>query len=180
MDDSQNAKRIVIYGVTGSGKTTFARRVAEAYGLPFHEVDYLTWEPNWVEVPNDEQRRKITEICSGDEWVLDTMYGKWREIPLQRVQLILGLDYPRWLSFGRLIRRTFARAWDKNLICNGNVESWRTTFSRNSILIWHFKSFSTKRSRMTEWAKQDYGPEVILFKHPRDAEAWLRKISGTV
>jgi ATPase family associated with various cellular activities (AAA) len=53
------ADRVLIYGVTGSGKTTLAQRVAERTGLPFHSVDDLTWEPGWVEVPADEQRRRI-------------------------------------------------------------------------------------------------------------------------
>jgi hypothetical protein len=57
-------------------------------GPPWHSVDDLTWEPNWVVVPDDEQRRRIGEICAGAEWILDTAYGKWREIPLARADLI--------------------------------------------------------------------------------------------
>jgi predicted kinase len=59
------ADRVLIYGVTGSGKTTMARQVAERTGLRWHSVDDLTWEPGWVSVPTDEQRRRIAEICAG-------------------------------------------------------------------------------------------------------------------
>lgn len=35
--------RRALYGVTGSGKTTLARRIGEVAGLPVHELDQLTW-----------------------------------------------------------------------------------------------------------------------------------------
>lgn len=46
----------MLYGVTGSGKTTLAARLSQATGIPWHSVDELTWEPDWIPVPEDEQR----------------------------------------------------------------------------------------------------------------------------
>jgi len=74
-----DARRILVYGVTGSGKTTLAERISQATGIRWHSVDDLTWEPGWVEVPADEQRRRIEAICAGPEWILDTAYASgWR------------------------------------------------------------------------------------------------------
>jgi ADP-ribose pyrophosphatase YjhB (NUDIX family) len=47
-----DARRILIYGVTGSGKTTLAARLAGATGIGWHCVDDLSWEPGWVAVPD--------------------------------------------------------------------------------------------------------------------------------
>ena len=66
---------MLIYGVTGSGKTTLARRVAGKTGLPWHSVDDLTWEPGWIGVPPEEQRRRIAAICAGERWILDSAYS---------------------------------------------------------------------------------------------------------
>jgi adenylate kinase family enzyme len=173
-----DAQRILIYGVCGSGKTTFAKQLSERTGIPWTAVDDLAFLPGWVNTSNEEQVAAVTTICATDRWILDTAYGKWVDVPLARVELILGLDYPRWFSFARLIRRTFTRVVDKQTICNGNVETLRQTFSKNSILLWHFKSFANKRRRMRAWrdAATVGGPKVILFSNARAAERWLQDL----
>lgn len=168
-------RRILIYGVTGSGKTTLARRLSERTGLPWHSVDDLTWEPNWIQVADEIQRERISAIVSQDEWILDTAYAKWIEVPLERVELVVGLDYPRFLSLTRLLRRAVTRANDKMPVCNGNIETWRNMVSRDSILLWHFKSFKRKQDRMRAWHRNGE-PPTVLFRHPRQAESWLRSL----
>jgi adenylate kinase family enzyme len=168
------ATRVLVYGVTGSGKTTLAERIGRVTSLPWYSVDDLTWEPGWVVVPLDEQRRRIAEVCAREEWILDTAYKHWLDIPLARVQLIVALDYPRLVSLQRLLRRTVARSLDKRLICNGNTESLRMVFSKDSIVWWHFTSFGHKRRRIRGWMAEEAGPRVLRLSSPRQADAWLR------
>jgi adenylate kinase family enzyme len=173
------ADRVLIYGVTGSGKTTLAQRVAERTGLPFHSVDDLTWEPGWVGVPADEQRRRIAAICTGDRWILDSGYSTWLDLVLARVDLIVALDYPRWRSLTRLVRRSLARAIDRRTICNGNTETFRQMVSSDSILVWHFRSFARKRVRMRAWAADPDGPAVVRLTSPAATRRWLARLQGT-
>ncbi|HYN72548.1 MAG TPA: hypothetical protein VES60_08615 [Nakamurella sp.] len=172
--------RILVYGVTGSGKSTLAARISAVTGLPWHSVDDLTWEPGWVVVRPDEQRRRIATICEGDSWILDSGYGAWIDIPLARVQLIVALDYPRWRSFGRLLRRTVVRLIDRTAICNGNRETLRAALSRDSLLLWHCRSFGRKRRRIRGWLADPGGPAVQRFGHPREAADWLVSITDPV
>lgn len=182
--------RILIYGVTGSGKTTLARRVGEATGLPWHSVDdEIGWLPEWTERPLEDQHRLAERICTQQQWVLDTAYGKWADVPLSRVDLIVALDYPRWLSLHRLVRRTLRRAVTREEACNGNIESWRTLFSSDSIIVWHFRSWARKRARIRQWvadpatarvraaahgrAVDPTPPRVVHLRTPAQTEAWL-------
>jgi adenylate kinase family enzyme len=167
------AHRILVYGVTGSGKSVLAERIAA------HAVDDLTWEPGWVQVPDAEQCRRIEAICAQREWILDSAYGKWLDVVLARVELIVALDYPRWFSLQRLVRRTARRAIDRRTVCNGNRESLRTAFSRDSIIRWHFRDFARKRDRIEQWAADPNGPQVVRLRSARQTKAWLAGLTAT-
>lgn len=170
-------RRILIYGVTGSGKTTLARRIGEATGLPWFSMDdAVGWLPGWVERPRDEQRRMVAELVARDDWVLDTAYGHWRDLVLPRVDLVVALDYPRWLSLGRLLRRSALRAATRERVCNGNTESWRQLVSFDSILVWHFRSFARKRAQIAEWERDPDAPSVVRLRSPRHTDQWLTRL----
>ena len=172
----EGARRLMVYGVTGAGKTTAAARISAATGIPWTPVDDLTWEADWVAVSEGEQRRRIAEVCARDSWLLDTAYGLWIDVPLARVELIVALDYSRWFSLQRLVRRSVARAFDKQPICNGNTETWRQMLGRDSIIGWHFKSYRRKKERIQLWASQTEGPRVIRLTRSRDLDAWIRSL----
>ena len=182
---SNPGHRILVYGVTGSGKSTAAQLIAARTLLPLTLADELTWAPDWVPVAEDEQRRLFAAVAAQDRWVLDTAYGAWLDVVLPRVDLVVGLDYPRWFSLQRVFRRSVMRAIDKKPICNGNTESFRAMLSRDSIIRWHFRSFGRKRGRMRAWAAAAEGPAVLLFTRSRDLEVWIdtlgdRSANGTI
>src|SRR3712207_144692 len=172
------ARRILVYGVTGSGKTTLAAGLSELTGIGWTDVDSVTWQPGWVLHTEEEQRRRFTEICAGEEWILDSAYGSWVDLPLARAELVVGLDFPRRLSLGRLLRRTVVRTLDRQPICNGNVESWRQTFSSDSIVLWHFRSFSSKHARLVAWEQDPAAPPVLRLRTPQALEDWLRTVAA--
>jgi len=166
-----------VYGVTGSGKTTLARRIGARLGIPYHAIDDLAWEPGWVPVPDELQADRVRAICATGTWVIDSAYARWAEIPLGRADLIVGLDLPRWRSFGRLVRRTLINVVTRRPLCNGNYETLRLSFfSRESILVWHTRSFRRKRARMRHWQASADFPETILLRNPREVRRWLASL----
>ena len=172
-------QRVLVYGVTGSGKSTLARRVAEQLGLPYVEVDELTWEPGWAQVPDQVQRERITAICAGDTWVLGHAYGKWLDVPLARADLVVGLDLPRLVSLSRLVRRTLSRMVHRTPICNGNVESFREIFLKSdSILLWHFTSFAGVRARIRAWAADPSFPPIVVLRSSAEVEQWVAALGA--
>ncbi len=140
-------------------------------------VDDLLWLPGWVQVELDEQRRLMAQIVAEPAWVLDSSYGTSLDLVLPRVDLVVGLDYPRWFSLQRLVRRTLRRAITREQICNGNVETWREMVSKDSIVAWHFRSFRRKRDRIRSWAAAPTGPPVRVFRSPGELDRWIADLA---
>jgi adenylate kinase family enzyme len=170
-------RRILVYGVTGAGKSTLARRIGERLGLPYHAMDDLTWEPGWVQVSEEVQRERVREVCAGDAWVLDAAYAIWTDLVLARADLIVGLDLPRRRSLGRLLRRSILNIALRRPTCNGNRETFRQTFlDRKSLVLFHFQSFPRKRARMRRWQTDPEVPETVLLRSPAEVERWLANL----
>jgi adenylate kinase family enzyme len=178
--EPSSAQRILVYGVTGSGKSTAAARIAARTGLPLTLADELTWQPGWVLVDEARQREVFAEVAAQDRWVLDTAYGSWLDLVLPRAQLVVALDYPRWFSLQRLVRRTVIRAMDKQPVCNGNVQTWRRILGRDSIIRWHFDSFSRKHRRIQQWTAASSGPPVLTFRRHQDLDRWINSLENEI
>jgi adenylate kinase family enzyme len=169
--------RILFYGVTGSGKSSAAREYSERSGIPaFSADDDIGWLPGWEQRSAEDQRNIAANIASKDRWVLDSAYRGWRDVVLDRAELVVALDYPRWLSLGRLVRRTFRRILTGEVVCNGNRESLTQLFGRESIIRWHFLSFRSKQRSIRDLQVDPDLPPVLVFHHPREAEIWLSQI----
>ena len=171
--------RVLFYGVTGSGKSSAARAFAQATGLPeFSADDDIGWLPGWQQRTVEDQRELAAAIAAQDRWVLDSAYGVWRDVVLPRAELVVGLDYPRWLSLARLVRRSLRRAVTREPVCNGNRETFTRLFIHDSIIRWHFRSFTRKRRVMRSLHSDPATPPAVLFRHPRQLDAWLAELSA--
>jgi adenylate kinase family enzyme len=171
--------RVIFYGVTGSGKSSAARAYAMATGLPeFSADDDVGWLPGWQQPSTEQQRTVAQGIAAQDRWVLDSAYGVWRDLVVPRADLIVGLDYPRWLSLSRLIRRSVRRVVTRQPVCNGNIETLARLFARDSIIVWHFRSFKRKRRVMRELHADPTAPSLMVFRRPSELEAWLEQVAA--
>ncbi|MDP5228712.1 MULTISPECIES: adenylate kinase [Arthrobacter] len=180
--DTPLPRRILLHGVTGTGKTTTANRLSELAGIPWHSADdEIGWMPAadapWTNRAPEEMRAIAAGICAQDDWILDSAYGHFTDLVLARAELVVGLDYSRLLTFLRLLRRTIHRIRSHESVCNGNVETLRQALSRDSILIWHLTSFRGKRARLHAWAADPSAPPVLILKSPAELESWLGRIA---
>jgi adenylate kinase family enzyme len=168
-----DARRILVYGATGSGKSTMARQLSELTGIPWTSVDDLCWRPDWVPMPPEEQLAHFDALTATDSWILDSAYGGWRHLAYKRADLVVALDLSRLTSLTRVLRRTASRIVHRQEVCNGNRESWRAVFARDSLVVWHFTSFRRKRTEIRTWEAARSGPPVIRLVSPAHARSLL-------
>lgn len=99
------AKRIAIIGIGASGKSVFARKVAERTKLPLFYMDRLFWKGNWKAVPEEEYLKKHQELVKKDSWIIEGYIEENMANRLSRADIVLYLDYPGWLCAWRVIKR---------------------------------------------------------------------------
>ncbi len=173
--------RIVIIGTTSSGKSTLAGQLADKFGYNFIELDALHWEPNWQEAPLEVFRQRVETATQVPAWVVAGNYSVVRDLIWSQAEVVIWLDYPLPLIFGRLWRRTWKRWWYQEELWNGNRESMWTHFklwSQDSLFHWLFKTYwRRKREYPTLLAQSEYKHlKLIQFKHPTETDEWLNSL----
>jgi len=163
-------RRVAVVGSSGSGKTTFARRLAAKLDVPHIELDGLYWLADWQPVDVETFARRVSEAIAGDRWVTDGNYGVIRPIVFERVEVVVWLDLTLWTCLSRVIRRTIrrSRTGDELWSGTGNRESWRAAFGRKSLVWW---LITTHRRRRREYA--------ALFEDPRNAHIRLHRFTSS-
>jgi adenylate kinase family enzyme len=161
-----------VIGPTGSGKTTFARVLAEKRGVQHVELDALFWKPGWVMSSAEELRAKVERALAAGAWVVDGNYsGKLGTYVIDQADEIVWLDLPLRTTWWRLLRRTVRRLFTRELICGSNRENFRQAFlSRDSILLYSLQTYRRTRASRTEWIA---GYPVVRLRTPREVEQYL-------
>ena len=170
-------ERVVVIGTSCSGKTTLARRVAEAVGSTHVELDAIHWGPGWTEMPIDEFREAVLCGIDRERWVVDGNYGKVRDIIWSEATDVIWLNYSFPVVFGRALARTLRRIFTRQTLYNQNRESFRNAFlSRDSILWWIITTFRHRRREYRALFDADAFPHLNLteLRRPRDAERLVR------
>lgn len=69
-------KKAIILGCPGSGKSTFARKLRDATGIPLYYLDMLWHKPDQTNVTREEFDQRLHEILIRDEWIIDGNYNR--------------------------------------------------------------------------------------------------------
>jgi adenylate kinase family enzyme len=168
-------QRIVVVGVSGAGKTTFARQLALQLDYPHIEMDAVHWLPDWIEMPVEQFRDHIKAALCGDHWVIDGNYSKVRDIVWSRADTIIWLDYSLALILARLFWRTVRRIVTRETLWNGNRENLRNQFQRDSIMLWALRTYFKYRRSYPVLFQQPHHAHLNILRltSPQEAQSWL-------
>lgn len=171
-------KRIVVVGVTSSGKSTLAETLAKRFDMNFIELDALHWEPGWQEAGPEVFRSRVENAIKAEKWAIAGNYREVRNITWPQAEAVIWLDYPFLIILAQLTRRTFRRWWKHELLWGTNYESLRTHFkiwSEESLFHWLFRTYWRRKREYTILLSQSENQhlKVIRLRHPRETVKWL-------
>lgn len=168
-------QRVLVIGISGAGKSTFSRALANMTGLPLIHLDKEFWRPGWVQTPRLDWRAKVTELAAGERWIMDGNYDSSLDLRLPRADTVLWFDYPMLRCLRRAMWRattTYGRV--RTDMAEGCAERIDLEFLR---YIW---TFNAKQRPRVVAALARFGGHVtpVVFRRDGEAARFLSALSG--
>lgn len=86
----QEAKRILIQGSSGGGKSTLAKELSKILNLPIIHLDQEYWQPGWKKPNSDEWHAKQLEFINRENWIIEgAVYKKALPLRVQAADIII-------------------------------------------------------------------------------------------
>jgi adenylate kinase family enzyme len=167
-------RRILVAGVSGTGKTTLAKRIATITGAPHTEIDALFHGPAWT--PRPEFEADVEDMMRQAAWVTEWQYAPVRERLAASADLLVWLDLPFWtVTFPRVVRRTVRRRLKRERLWNENIEGplWTFFTDRDHIVRWSITTRHNFRSRVPIAERVHPNLTVVRLRTVAEVETWL-------
>lgn len=174
-------ERVSVIGTTGSGKTTFSRRLAGLLDVPHIELDAIHWrQGGWSPLPKERFQAEVATVADGPRWVIEGNYSAVRPAVWARAETVIWLDYSFAVTFSRLLQRTLRRSLRREELWGGNQENLVLMLSRESILLWCLKTYRRNRQKFhQELARPENAHlRLLRFDSPHRAEIWLKGVAA--
>lgn len=159
--------------MSGVGKTTLARRVAQVASVAHTEIDALFHGPDWTR--RSEFLDDVRDLVGRDSWVTEWQYADARPLLADRADLLVWLDLPFWTTtFPRVVRRTVRRRLRREEMWNGNIEPpFRTVLTDpEHIVRWSVATRHKYRERIPR-LDVDRDLTVVRLRATVEVERWV-------
>lgn len=150
--------RAVVLGPGAAGKSTFARTLAEATGVPYFELDNLFWNAQLEPTSPGEWAMVQSSLAQRESWILDGDLGPYDvlDVRLARADVVVLFNPPTWRCVWRTLRRSRERS-----------DYWRW------LLTWRRRALPSHLRHIAEY------PSVKLWiiRNPRDLAQASRELT---
>jgi adenylate kinase family enzyme len=170
-------KRVLVIGSSGSGKSTFARRLGEAISVPIIHLDKLYWSPNWVGTTDEiEWQTKVERALQGDTWIIDGNYSGTLLLRLQKADTVIFLDMPRVICVWRVVKRAaFYRKKTRPYMGADCDEKFDWKFLEFVRYVWNYPARSKPKVEKL-LAQNQNAKTIVRLKSKKDVENFLQKL----
>ena len=142
------------------------------------ELDALHWQQNWT--PATDFVSRVEHALQAEHRVIDGNYSRTQPLILSRADTVIWLDYSLGTKLVRLFKRTGRRTFTREVLWNGNTETFKSQFfSRDSLFVWFFKTHWKQRRRYDAlFADAPEYLALLRLYNPDEAERVLRSVTS--
>ena len=163
-------KKAIVIGCSGSGKSTFSRRLRDATGLPLYYLDMIWHLPDRTNVTREKFDARIADILARDEWIIDGNYNRTLEVRLQACDTVFLFDLPTEVCIDGVRHRIGAvredMPWGEEEF-DPEFYEWIENFRRDRL------------PRIYELlGMYGAGKDVVIFHTREEADTWIGAARG--
>ena len=165
-------RRIAVVGLSATGKSTLAWRLALKLGFP--RVGFL---PNQTmrHLSVEGIRARVAELIRGEEWVLDGDQASATDIIWPAADMVVWLDYGRWWAFRYQLARTVG---DARKALRDPFHRLRKLPRNVRLLVTRTLFYQRRRRRFAQRMSNPSCRQArwVRHAHPRETEQWLSSL----
>ncbi|MCI8594054.1 MAG: adenylate kinase [Oscillospiraceae bacterium] len=161
-------QKALVIGSPGAGKSTFARKLRDAAGLPLYHLDMLWHKPDKTTITPEEFDQKLAAILAKDRWVIDGNYLRTLETRIKPCDAVFLLDPPVDACLAAAEARIGTRRDDLPWV----EESLDDEF-RQYILDFPRTQLPAVRTLLEKYQKEK---TVVIFRSWQESDNWLASL----
>lgn len=166
-----SSNKIVVVGVSASGKSTFSRRLSEKLHIPVTHMDSIMWQPGWEYRGDDYVANQISAISQTEQWIIEGYIVSDARLDLfEKADQIIYLDYPGWLSAWRYLKRCWKYRKNPRAELPGSPEK----FSFKFLKLVYCKSETWKLDKLFQ--KNNWNNKITRYTLPKQADTFLQNL----
>lgn len=91
-------KKILVVGISGTGKSHISRKIAAVTELPLYHMDSIIWNEHWIEADTQTIHQALDEIAKTDSWIVEGWIDYYSASLVKQADVIIYLDFSGWLA----------------------------------------------------------------------------------
>jgi adenylate kinase family enzyme len=171
----QLARRILVLGSSGAGKTHLSSRLAAIFGLEVIHLDDHFWQRGWRPREEREWRKMVSEMAQRDSWIMDGTYENSLDLRIPHADAIILLECHRLRCLGRVLRRQLDD-WIRSR--RDQLANGPTRFDPDHIrYVWRYPT-TTRPAVLAEIERHGRGKPVVVIDGPDGLAPFLSSLGA--
>lgn len=158
-------RRVIVIGSSGSGKSTFARRLRDITGLPLYYLDMIWHKPDKTNISKEEFDKRLDDILSEDRWIIDGNYQRTLEARLKKCDTVFLFDLPVEVCLAgakaRIGTKREDMPWTESEL-DDDFRQWIVDFPQKQL------------SEIYGLLEKYNDKNIVIFKSRQEAETYLK------